>query len=128
MVVLDTSIIIDHLRQAKKEKSQLDKITASKPKEILAISIITIQELYEGQSTKDLQKEQYLLATIASLKVLSYTYEVAKLAGIISRDAKRSLAFVDATIAATTIINGASLFTLNKKHFVGIENLAMIDS
>ena len=126
MVVLDTNIIIDHLRLSGNEDSQLTKVAKQKPKEVLAISMITVQELYEGRSTRDSQKEQYLLATISPLKILPYTYEVAQLAGEIARDLNRPVEIVDAAISATTILNGASLLTLNKKDFDGMQNLQLI--
>ncbi len=127
MVVLDTNIIIDHLRQPKKKETQLTKIAKQKPKEGLAISMISVQELYEGRSTRDKEKEQYLLATIVPLQILLYTYEVAQLAGKIARDLNRSIELADAAIAATAIVNGAQLFTLNKKDFRGIEGLELFD-
>lgn len=126
MVILDTNVIIDHLRQPKTKESYLVKIAKQKPKETLAISIISIQELYEGKSTKDEEKEQYLLATICPLKILPYTYEVAQLAGEIARDLSRSIELADAAIAATVILNGSQLFTLNRKDFHGIKALEIL--
>lgn len=126
MVILDTNAIIDHLRQPKERDSHLVKIAKEKPKEALVISVISIQELYEGQSTKDEEKEQCLLATIAPLKILPYSYEVAQLAGKIARDLKRPIELADAAIAATAILNGACLFTLNKKDFQGIKGLEFV--
>lgn len=125
MVILDTSVIIDHLRQTEVKQTHLMKIAKKVTKENLAISVVTVQELYEGKSTKDKRKEEYLLATITPLKILPYTYEVAQLAGEIARDLKRPIEFADAAIAATAIVNGAVLFTLNKKDFRGIKNLEM---
>ena len=124
MVILDTNIIIDHLcLQKKGQDSELMKIARLKSKEVLALSMISVQELYEGQSTKDENMEQYLLATISPLKILPYTYEVAQLAGEIARDLEFPIELADATIAATTILNGGTLLTLNKKDFLGIKNL-----
>jgi len=125
MVVLDTSIIVDHLRQARTKQTSLMKIAKKTSKENLAISIISVQELYEGRSTKDKRREEFLLATISPLKILPYTYEVAQLAGEIARDLKRSIEFVDAAIAATAIVNGASFLTLNQKDFKGIRGLEL---
>lgn len=126
MVILDTNIIIDHLRRPKTKDSPLIKIAKQKPKETLVISMVSIQELYEGKSSKDEEKEQYLLATIAPLKILPYTYETAMLAGKIARDLSRSIELADAGIAATAILNGAQLFTLNKKDFRGIQELELV--
>ncbi|MFH1280851.1 MAG: PIN domain-containing protein, partial [Candidatus Beckwithbacteria bacterium] len=99
MVVLDTNIIIDHLRQSKKETFLL-KIAKQYPKQILALSVISIQELYEGQSTKKNQLEQLLLATVSPLTILAYTFEVSILAGQIARDLTQPIEFADSAIAA----------------------------
>ena len=77
MVVLDTSVIIAHLRQ--KTKDSLLRRLAVKYKNQMAISVITLQELYEGQSTRDQIKENYMLSILTPLKILPYTEEVAKL-------------------------------------------------
>lgn len=126
MVVLDTNIIIDHLRQRLKSESLLDRLSAKMAKENLAIAVITVQELYEGRSTRKIKEEGFLVAMLAPLKFLAYTYETAKLAGEIVRDSKSSLEFADAAIAATAIVNNAELLTLNKKHFVGIKWLELL--
>lgn len=125
MVILDTNIIIDHLRQRGEKETILMRVASTVAKENLAISLISVQELYEGRSTQEKEKGEYLLATITPLKVLSYTYEIAQLAGEIARDQKEPIEFADAAIAATTIVNGASLLTLNEKDFIGIEELEL---
>lgn len=126
MIILDTNIIIDHLRMRGTKESELMKFAKKHVKEDLAISVVSIQELYEGQSTLNENKEEYLLATITPLKILPYTYQTAQLAGEIARDLKNPIEFADAAIAATSIFNGALLYTLNKKHFLGIKNLELI--
>ena len=125
MVILDTTVIIDHLRQTADKQTRLMEIAQKTAKENFAISVVTVQELYEGQSTKKRNKEAYLLAVISPLKILPYGYEVAQLAGEIARDLKQPIEFVDAAIAATAIINGAILYTLNKKHFSNIKDLLL---
>lgn len=126
MVILDTNVIIDHLRLSGKAESTLEKIAKKHPKETLAISMVTVQELYEGKSTRDEEKEKALLATISPLKILSYTFEVAQKAGELARDLDRPIELADAAIAASTIVYGYTLATLNKKDFEGIENLELI--
>lgn len=126
MVILDTNIIIDHLRQRKNQaESALMTIAKTNSKQALALSLISIQELYEGRSMRYEQQEQYLLAIISPLKILPYTYEVAQLAGEIARDVGRPIELADAATAATAILNGATLLTLNKKDFIGIERLVL---
>lgn len=128
MVILDTNIIIDHLRRFGARESVIEKL-AKEPhqEEVLSISIISVQELYEGQSTLKEEKEKDLFSTLSPLDMLSYTFEVAKLAGEIARDRKTSIDLADAAIAATTIINNGQLLTLNKKDFQGIKNLEFFD-
>jgi|GEM_PF-303212 tRNA(fMet)-specific endonuclease VapC len=126
MVVLDTNVIIDHLRLENKQASSLlTRAVQQHQKETLAISILTIQELYAGRSTQDTQKEQHLLATISPLRILPYNYEVAKLAGEIARSLDNPIGLADAAIAATTILSGGTLLTANNKDFSGIKGLTL---
>lgn len=125
MVILDTNIIIEHLRKHGQD-SPLLKVDKKFSQESLGLSVISIQELYEGKSTKIDVEAQYLMATLGPLEILPYSFDIAKLAGEISRDLKDSIEFADAAIAATAIINGAQLFTLNKKDFQGIGNLEVL--
>lgn len=102
------------------------KLVESYPKAVLSLSLVSVQELYEGQSTIYDEKEKDLLATISPLKILPYTYEIAKLAGVIARDINRPIELADAAIAATAILHHAQLFTLNKKDFMGIPDLELL--
>lgn len=124
MVVLDTNILIDHLRQRGKE-SVLTSVFKRFGVENLSISVATIQELFAGSSSR--VQEDQVLALVASLKILPYTHEVAKLAGEIERDNVRGIDFVDAAITATCLVNKCQLATLNKKDFVGISGLELVD-
>lgn len=126
MVIVDTSLIIDHLRQKTSETTYLMNLSAKQPPQKLAVSVISIQELYEGQSTKDEQKEQSLISILSILKILPYTFEIAKLAGEIARDLSNNIGLADAAIAATTIHYGYQLATLNNKDFAGIRGLELI--
>ena len=123
MVVLDTNIIIDHLRQRPGVDTLLKKVVRDQSDKNLALSVLSIQELYEGKSTREHPIEQLLSATIASLRILPYTFETAQHAGELARDLGRPISFPDAAIAATAILNEASLFTLNQKDFEGIDGL-----
>ena len=126
MVVLDTSVIIDHLRQPAK-KSQLIKAIETLPEERFALSVVSIQELYEGKSTKNESRETDLLTTLTKIEILPYTYEVASMAGKIARDLGRPIELADAAIAAVAVMNKAQLFTLNRKDFAGITDLKLLE-
>ncbi|MBI2334729.1 PIN domain-containing protein [Candidatus Daviesbacteria bacterium] len=125
MVILDTNIIIDHLRQHASRDSLLSKLLHTVKLDEIAISMITIQELFAGQSTKDEEILKQILAILAPFRVLPYTWEVARMAGEIDRDQKRPVSFADVAIAATAIINGARFFTLDKKDFQNIKDLEL---
>ncbi len=124
MVVLDTSVIIDHLRRPPGQPTYLKKL-AKKFGRDLSIAMVTVQEIYEGKSTREKKKEEEFLMTISGLRILPFTFEVAQLAGQIARDLARGIDLGDAAIAATTIINGGQLATLNKKDFLGIDGLEL---
>ncbi len=123
MVILDTNIIIDHLRLGNPANSIFANIMNKHPKKDLAISIITVQELYGGQSTRENEVGRAIIGMISQLKILPYTHDVAKYAGEIARDLNSPISLADAAIAATTLLNKARLLTLNKKDFQGIKNL-----
>lgn len=122
MVILDTNILIDALRR-KSGKTTLEGILETTSSDDLVISVISIQELYQGKSVAVSEKETDMQALLAPLKILPYSYDVAKRAGEIVREKQYEIAFADAAIAATAIINGCQLFTLDKKDFIGIDNL-----
>ncbi len=127
MVILDTNIIIDHLRQyPRNKKSALDKVIKTIPQNELFLSVISIQELFTGKSTRDKRTEEWIFEVISPFKVVLYDEQVAKLAGQIERDLGRPIEFPDAAIAATTILNKAKLFTLNKKDFQAVKRLKLI--
>jgi predicted nucleic acid-binding protein len=127
MVILDTNIIIDHLRQPGAKETLLKRIVWQESNEELALSVVSIQELYEGQSTRQLEQKKSLLSIIAPLKMLPYSVEVAQKAGELARDLRRPVELADAVIAATAMLSRASLLTLNTKDFSGIAGLRLYE-
>lgn len=126
MVVLDTNIIIDYLRQrGLNRETTLERLIAAQGSKNLAISVLTVQELYEGKSVAQEEEEKAVQLAVSKLRVLPYSYDTAKLAGEIARQRKYPLEFADAAIAATTIVNDAELATLNPKDFAGIRDLVI---
>lgn len=126
VIIIDTNVIIDHLRQKSKPATIYKNIVEKYEYFNLAISTITIQELFIGQSTKENRDLQKLTNTIKPLKLLALTPRIARLAGELMRDNGPKLQFADAAIAATALHYGAHLATLNTKDFVGIPNLKLL--
>lgn len=129
MVVLDTNIVIDHLRCRGKKKSALDRLNEQFSRDEMGISMVTIQELYEGGSTLNPDREEELVVLVGSLKIFPYSYEVAKKSGEMARDLerKRPIEIPDAAIAATCLVNHCQLATFDKKDFIGIEGLETLE-
>lgn len=123
VILLDTNIIIDHLRLKGQNSIQFNLIN-NHLDDTFAISTITIQELFAGQSTKKKSPLNLLNQTLGELDLLSYTQEIAELAGTIMRD--HQLSFADAAIAATAIHYNTHLATLNTKDFTGIPHLNLL--
>ena len=124
MVIFDTSVIIDHLRQGNKA-TFFKKIVDGNPEEVFAVCLVSLQELFAGQSTKLALQERQILDLLENLEILPYPRDVAVLAGKITRDLPTNIEFADAAIAATAIVNGAQLATLNGKDFAGIKELEL---
>ena len=126
MVILGTNLIVDHLRLRGKQPSRLELLVSQFPDEVFGLSIISVQELFEGKSTKDPQKLAQLSATILPLNLLAYSMAIAKQAGEIARDLASPISFADAAIAATALENKCKLATLNTKHFAQIPGLILL--
>ncbi len=123
VIILDTNIIIDHLRLKGQDSIQFNLIN-SHLDDSFSISTITIQELFAGASTLHKSPLSLLNQTLSELDILTYTQKVAELAGKIARD--YHLTFADAAIAATAIQYEAYLATLNTKDFAGIPHLQLL--
>lgn len=126
VILLDTNIIIDHLRQPAGIPTILKILITKYGKESLYISVITIQELYAGASTRDTDEITKLVRTIKHLNIYQLTHNIARLAGTLTRDLSRSITFADAGIAATAIHYHAKLATKNTKDFVDIKGLELL--
>ncbi len=125
MVILDTNIIIDHLRLNSPEDSLFIKLLQKETTSELGISIISLQELYAGKSTRKKSEEVKMLSILKKLFILSYTFETAVLAGVLVRESSYKMYFADSAIAATALLNKAPLATLNIKDFDHIPNLSL---
>jgi len=119
-LLLDTSIIIDYLRNRDKENTILYKLSKDFQ---LKISIITHAELYAGKSVwSNTHAKKTLNLLVSGIKIVPLVKEISKLAGKI-KSKHDSLGLIDAIIAATAITEKTALATLNIKHFEKIKSL-----
>jgi len=118
-VLIDTDILIDHLRGLDKAKEYLKKIESGKVKGV--ISVITEAELSAGESMRDILVQMKVRRLVRILEKVEVTSEIAWKAGELRRDYKCRL--MDALIAATALKLNLKLVTRNVKHYVRIKGL-----
>lgn len=113
--LLDTIIIIDHLRGDKKVSSYLKEIGLRG--DIAGCCCINITETYTGMKDKEKEKTYKFTESLYYFKV---TEEIARLAGKLKQKYGKkgaTLATTDVIIAATAISYGLILLTKNVKHY-----------
>lgn len=111
-LLIDTDVIIDYLRGRVEAVTYIEGLTNP-----LLISTITMAELYAGVREGDERKA--LETFLSAFELATVSAEIAIKGGIYRRDYGKShkIGLADALIAATAEVWGATLVTLNKKHF-----------
>jgi hypothetical protein len=113
--LLDTTIIIDHLRGDIKANTFLEEI--GQRGDIAGCCCINIAEIYSGMLAKEVEKTNRF---INSLYYYEITREISKAAGKLRQNYLRkgtTLAITDVIIGATALIYGLILVTRNIKHY-----------
>ena len=123
---LDTSVIIDYLRG---KKDAVDLVNNLKGK--LVSSYICLSELYEGiYRSKNKDAESTILEFFSGLsKTYGLNQKIAQEFGHLRKILKQKgeiIEDLDIMIAATCIVYGLTLVTLNKKHFLRIKKINII--
>ena len=112
--LVDTSILIDYLRG---NESAAELLETERTSRVLHASEITRLELLAGMRPADEELTRLLLSTFAWHDVDT---EVAERAGELGREwlpSHQNIDGADLAIAATAILAGADLLTLNVRHF-----------
>ncbi|MEB3316628.1 MAG: type II toxin-antitoxin system VapC family toxin [Cyanobacteriota bacterium] len=112
VLVLDSDVLIDYLRDQPQAVAFLEGT-----EQALAISAITIAELYAG--VRDGEERQQLDTFVAAFTVLPLECQPAQRAGLWRRQygPSHGTGLADALIAASVEAAGATLVTLNQRHF-----------
>ncbi len=119
MILCDTNILVEFYKNNPRVINELQRIGINQ----LAISIITQAELYYGAINKveltRIQKHLNLLHNLPIDQKIS-----AQFIQLMTRySLSHKLAIPDALIAATVLVHDISLYTLNIKDFIFIEEL-----
>ncbi len=120
-VVLDTSVLIDHLRNGKASRSAFERL--AKEKANIYIPTVVIYELFSGKSSKNASVEQEINQLIHNFKIIELSEKIAKVAGALYRDIGKTIGTSDYIIAASALEIDAIVVTLNIKHFSQISHL-----
>ena len=120
MIVIDTDIVIDHLRGHQPSISFFESILHT---DDVFFSAITEAELVAGKACADENKKELLLHFLHRWIIIPVSHEIAVLAGDLARE--YSLTLPDALIAATARIHKAELLTRNVKDFKDIPGLTV---
>lgn len=121
MIVIDTAVLIDHLRDHSPAVDLLDA-TLAQGRPVTA-SVVSRLELLRGMRSHERRATQGLLD---ALRWHDVTPTIADRAGALARSYRASHQGIDPLdflIAATAIELGADLWTLNLKHFPMFDGL-----
>lgn len=84
-----------------------------------------IFELFSGESTKNRHKLRNLIDFIDQFRKIELTVDIARKAGELCRDFKKTIQVQDYIIAASALSVNAEVVTLNTKHFEKIPGLRL---
>lgn len=114
MIVVDTDVLIAHLRGVEAAHAWLRRSRLAGP---IAVSAVTVAELTGGMRSPERRE---VWALLSALRVEPVTEMIARRAGELMRQFRRShsgIGTADYLIAATADHLGAQLATLNVRHF-----------
>ena len=119
-IVIDSSIIIDYLRDGTKWQDFLNEALRDSE---LFLPTIVIFELFSGKSTKKSSTAKGILNLLKQFTKIELTETIAIKAGELYRDIGTHIDAEDYIIAASALGIGGTVLTLNKKHFQQISGL-----
>lgn len=122
-VILDASVIIDHLRQPNKQNTFLARISSESEG---IISLITVAEVYSGKKVQIPGKQQDELQIILSgTEIVIPEKTTAMTVGLLR--AQYALSLGDAFIAALAMERELPIATLNDKDFRKVREVRLYE-
>ncbi len=122
-IIVDTSIIIDILRNV---KASIDLIQKLSKENLLFISGITEAELFSGKDADNERKKEKILELLSYFQKINPTNEILQKAGEFRR--KYNVSLLDCIIAATAYYLNAEILTKNEKDFSKIKEIKLFRS
>lgn len=125
VILVDTSIIIDYFRKSNKKATEFYRLSQFND---FALSTISVFELEVGSATQ--RSGAFLDALLGYLDIIDLDLAATRLAAQIYRDLKADNLLIglnDIYIAVTAMAHKLPIATLNRKHFVRIQELELVD-
>lgn len=125
-ILVDTSVIIDHLRKIEKDRSVLYGLMK---KYDVCISVVTEFELFAGARNE--QKKRDVQTIIDLCYIFPFSSETARESAKIYdklRNTNQIIEIRDIFIASTAIVQNVPISTLNIDHFKRIEHLNLLET
>lgn len=123
-VVVDTSILIDHLRGTSQDFKILESLRLKKEVELL-IPLIVITELFAGKEARKKRATEIFNQLIKGLTLIGLNIDSAKKAGELIRTYPQIPDPFDFLIAAIALDENAYIATHNIKHFKQISGIKL---
>ncbi|MDI7248413.1 MAG: type II toxin-antitoxin system VapC family toxin [Bacillota bacterium] len=119
LYVLDTCILVDHLRGYPEAREWLGNAIRQSQALDLACSVITLAELISGLPRTSCQSQEAVENLLSLMKVVPVGEDIAHRAGAYVREwgASHGVGIADALVAATARHLGVPLVTIDKRHF-----------
>jgi len=123
-VLLDTGVLIAHLRNLPGVKEFMKRLASEAT---LLVSAVTVVEIWQGAKPAEIEKTRLLFE---ALKVIPLDENLAERAGQLAGKLRQSgftIGLADVVIAATAIQAEAPIITTNPRHFTPISELVVRD-
>lgn len=124
-VLLDTSVLIEHFRSKDKRKTVLFRL--AKEGWLFRVSALTQYEVLAGSTPAQLR---YWSEMLERLVVLSFDDQTAWMAARVGAELRKQgsgIGMADLLIASTALAHDIPLATLNRKDFLRIKALRMVE-
>lgn len=124
VALIDTSVLIDHFCKTNLTNTRLVQLVQTYDQ--LAISAVTEYEIFSGATP---EQQPFWKTLLAEMLILPFDSAAAHTAVAIRHELKRkrkSIDTADLFIAAIAIANELTFDTLNSKHFIHIDRLALL--
>ena len=125
-VVVDTSVLIDHLRQKSDQFLRLNELQDEGEVKIL-VPYIVATELFVGKSSVGKKVEKSINKLLSNLELVGLNYKSAKTAGRLIREYLFVNDAYELLIAAIALEKKAQVATLNMKHFKPIKGVKLYE-